>query len=99
MPRASIRRSTSAVTVLVPALLAVLTGRTIHAGFTFATGPAPGGWLQACAGPSMNGGAPWPGGDFTPYFTAPGSDVHEVSFVGSSSAATAPTVGTWLSSR
>lgn len=56
------------------------------AGYTFNTVPAPGGFIQACAGPATPGSAPWPGDDFTALFTAPGSDVDEQAFTGSSSA-------------
>lgn len=52
------------------------------AGFNFNTAPAPGGFLQACAGPSMGGNNPWPGADFTTLFSEPGSMIDEQSFTG-----------------
>ncbi len=72
--------------ILAAAAFAALVGVTAFAGFTFNTVPAPGGFVQACAGPSTPGSSPWPGSDFTTSFTAPGSDVHEQSFAGISSA-------------
>lgn len=52
------------------------------AGFNFNTAPAPGGFLHACAGPSMGGSNPWPGSDFTTLFDEPGSVIDEQSFAG-----------------
>ena len=78
-------RTSSFVLCLSTSLAACAAG-VAHAGFTFNTAPAPGGFLQACAGPSTPGSNPWPGGDFTTLFSAAGSDVDEQSFSGSSSA-------------
>jgi hypothetical protein len=58
----------------------------VQAGFTFNTAPAPGGFIQACAGPSSPGSSPWPGGDFTTLFAGAGSDLQEGSFSGSKQA-------------
>ncbi len=70
--------SASAIAVFVVGSLAP----TVVAGFTFNTAPAPGGFVQACAGPSTPGSNPWAGSDWTTLFTAPGSDVHEAAFSG-----------------
>ena len=75
--------------VVAAAFVIALFSVAAHAGFTFNTAPAPGGFLQACAGPSTPGSSPWPGSDFTALYTAPGSDVQELPFTGVGSAALA----------
>ncbi|MFO0829305.1 MAG: dockerin type I repeat-containing protein [Phycisphaerales bacterium] len=66
-----------------------------HAAYSFSTAPTPGGFIQACAGPSTNG-ANWPGFDFFPYFGSPSSDLHETAFSGDVAASSSATysVGT-----
>jgi len=57
-----------------------------HADLNFLTAPAPGGFVQACAGPATSGGN-WPGADFFPhFFSGSGADLVEAPFVGESSA-------------
>jgi hypothetical protein len=68
------------------AACAAMISSAAHAGLNYNTVPAPGGFVQACAGPSTGGASPWPGSDVTAYFTAPGSVVHEQSFSGDASA-------------
>ncbi len=57
-------------------------GATAHAGLTYQTSPNPGGYIQACAGPTTPGSFPWPGADLTSLFGNPASDIHEQSFLG-----------------
>ena len=56
-------------------------GAIAHGGMTYQTSPNPGGYIQACAGPSTPGSNPWPGADLTSLHTNPASDVHEQSFL------------------
>jgi hypothetical protein len=54
-----------------------------HADLSFATAPAPGGFVQACAGPSTGSGSIWPGADnFLFYVPNTGATLVEESFVG-----------------
>ncbi len=55
---------------------------TAHAGFSYLTAPAPGGFMQAGAAPTGTGANPWPGGDFTVQFPNPASDFSEIDFDG-----------------
>lgn len=55
------------------------------AGLSQASISAPGGFVQALAGPSTPGSSPWPGGDLSTMYTAAGSDVQEGSFTGNAS--------------
>ena len=53
------------------------------AGLSQSTVAAPGGFVQACAGPVTNGAGGWPGSDW--FLAYPGGDLHEGSFAGNSS--------------
>ncbi len=57
-----------------------------YAGYSYATAPTPGGFVQACVAPTTGGGVPWPGADFAPYFAAPGGVVNEQAFTLNASA-------------
>ncbi len=83
--RAAVRRS-SRRTVSLAVAGAILATAAAYAGFTFNTAPAPGGFMQAGAGPSTPGSGPWPGSDFTGQHSAAGCDFHELSFSGNGSA-------------
>ncbi|MBL9120282.1 MAG: dockerin type I repeat-containing protein [Phycisphaerae bacterium] len=64
------------------ALLTLGISSIAHADLTFATAPAPGGFVQACAGPAVYG-VGWPGADlFLSYPPNLGADLVEQSFVG-----------------
>lgn len=76
------------IAAVSPLAIMLLAGSTAVAGISQATLVAPGGFVQAGAGPSTPGSPGWPGLDWTPYHTAPGSDVHEASFSGVSTATT-----------
>lgn len=72
-----------ALTTRTGGMLSLLVATAAGAGLTFNTAPVPGGFIQACAGPSTGGASPWPGDDYTALFGAAGSDVQESAFVGS----------------
>ncbi|MBX3380018.1 MAG: hypothetical protein KF805_07970 [Phycisphaeraceae bacterium] len=55
------------------------------------TTPAPGGFIQAGAGPSTCGCGPWPGDDWTTVYTGGLADLHELAFSGNSSASRSAT--------
>jgi hypothetical protein len=70
-----IRRATLATLVLAGAA---------HADLTFNLAPAPGGFVQACAGPATNG-IPWPGSDFfLSFIPNQGANLVEEPFTGDS---------------
>lgn len=81
----SLATSTSArQTITLAAFLTLSTAGIAHADLTFATAPAPGGFVQACAGPATNG-IGWPGTDvFLSYIPNQGANLVEESFVGDS---------------
>ncbi|MDZ4755483.1 MAG: dockerin type I repeat-containing protein [Phycisphaerae bacterium] len=65
-----------------PVIGSLVAAITAHADLTFAVAPAPGGFVQACAGPATNG-VSWPGADhflfYPPQFNP---NLVEESFVG-----------------
>lgn len=67
---------------LLAAVAALGVTSFLDAGLSFMVAPAPGGFVQACAGPITNG-VGWPGADLFPSFTPSGAPVlTEESFVG-----------------
>ncbi len=75
-------------TVLLLALLGTsIAAAPTNAGLTFALAPAPGGFVQACAGPSTGGNAAAPGADQFLIFTPnTGANLVEAAFVGDTDA-------------
>ncbi|MFO0874107.1 MAG: hypothetical protein U0575_09070 [Phycisphaerales bacterium] len=69
----------------VAALALVATSGTVLAGLSQSSITPPGGFMQACAGPSTNGASFWPGSDYSLNYTAPGSVVQELAFAGNTS--------------
>lgn len=63
---------------------AVCVGGTAFGAISQSTITAPGGFVQAAAGPSTNGGPGWPGGDWTSAFPVT-ADRQEGSFTGNNS--------------
>jgi len=72
--------------LLSASLLTIASGSPALAALTKSNTPAPGGFVQACAGPSTCGCGPWPGDDWFTVFIGGAEDKHESAFSGNSSA-------------
>ncbi|MDZ4755482.1 MAG: dockerin type I repeat-containing protein [Phycisphaerae bacterium] len=79
-------RHDSALSIALATLGASITANVAHAGLNYNIAPAPGGFVQACAGPSTGSGG-WPGADHFSFYTPDsGANLVEEAFTGDTTA-------------
>ncbi|MBN8597749.1 MAG: hypothetical protein J0L78_08760 [Planctomycetes bacterium] len=78
--------NTRSTVLLVASLFSAAAATPGRAALTKSNSPAPGGFVQACAGPSTCGCGGWAGDDWFGIYTNALADKHELAFSGNSSA-------------